>query len=156
MQLAGLVLAASLATAGCVQYQPGSFHSPRVEFAAERRTIGCLDVALSLEYDARVRGPVLGYALGNRCDRAVAVDLAAVRVRGVTTEGRVVSLPPYDPGAELRPLWLEVRSATREVIEYVPPDGAAVARVCVDASAVDGGVIRGAVREACFERGGGG
>ncbi|HVK75473.1 MAG TPA: hypothetical protein VM734_19220 [Kofleriaceae bacterium] len=128
--------------AGCFSnYQPGSFATGGVPFAGERATIGCLEVAVSASRDPVARGPVVSYEFGNRCDRAIPVDLGAVRVTGRTAAGEEVAMSAFDPHRELRAAPLDARRAGRERIEYrVARDfsGGAV-QVCLDLGGITSG-----------------
>jgi hypothetical protein len=125
--------------AGCA-YTPGSFDHPFQSFPGSRVTLDCLDVAVELARDPQAAAPVLGYTIGNRCDRAARVDLSSIAVRGTTREGRRTRLVPFDPDRELRPLWLEARSFAREQIEYRDPAGDPLEHgVCADVGRMAGG-----------------
>lgn len=147
-----LSFAAALA-AGCA-YQPASFHHPFQDFPGTRLTVGCLDIAVELAREPRADGPVLGYTIGNRCDRVALVDLGAIVVDGTTLAGRPARLVPYDPDRELRPLWLEVRSVAREQIEYREPGGDRLQHgVCAAVGDIAGVSAGGSdPRWLCFER----
>lgn len=123
------------ALVGCA-YQPGSFrtgHGPEAELAGQRATVGCLDVAVArrLDYEASA---VLQYRFGNRCNRAVEVDLQTVAVIGRLEDGREVALAPYDPQLELRPVRLGGRLSGGEAIAYPMPSP--LAQICVDAASI--------------------
>jgi hypothetical protein len=126
----GLALCA-LAACG---YQPGSFAAPHRAFAGTRATVGCFDVAVERRPDLPI-GPVLGYALANRCDRVATVDLAALAVVGRDAAGTEVVLQPYDPHAELRRVALDGRSAGGEALAYRA--AGAMPQVCVDVATLD-------------------
>ena len=141
--LAALAAALAPATlAGCFTYQPGSFQSSRTGFPSHRVTIGCLDVGVATVHDRVVTGPVVEYRFGNRCDHAVPVDLAAVRVTGRTRLGDDVAMVPYDPYRDLRRLPLDGRSSGGEQIAYrtARDFGSDVVQLCVDLTGItDGG-----------------
>lgn len=138
----GIALA-SCALIGCA-YQPGSFaHAPGTT-AGQRVTVGCLDVALDRRADLPI-GPVIEYRFANRCDHPAIVDLAAVAVVGRSAEGSEVTLAPYDPRAELRPVALDGRNAGMEALAY--PAAHPMAEVCVDAAAL---IHQGSPRWLCF------
>lgn len=133
----GAVLAAS--TIGCA-YQPGSFDYARHTFPGQRATVGCLDVAVERRDDLSV-GPVIGYEFANRCNRIAKIDLGEVHVLGRGTDGKLAPLVAYDPNHELRPAWLDGRSANGEALAYVAGEGQAapaVVEVCVDLASVAG------------------
>jgi hypothetical protein len=137
------VVLLSCALIGCA-YQPGSFaHAPK-NFAGQRVTVGCLDLAVDRRADLSI-GPVLEYQFANRCDHATMIDLASVAVTGRTAEGRDVALRPFDPEAELHPVALDGRSAGREALAY--PATGAILEICVDAATL---ARAGAPRWLCF------
>jgi hypothetical protein len=148
--------ALSVLAGGCAQYHAGDFSSLSLAFPGEQRTVGCVDVAASLTEDDQAVGPVVGYSLGNRCSHGAEVDLAAVRVRAVASDGHGVALAPYDPAAELRVATLEVGRVAREVIEYgVPSDAGELVGLCVDVSHLDRAAPSPTPVEACFALRGG-
>jgi hypothetical protein len=116
----------------CYAYQPG---------AISGQTVGCLDIRVDLETDPQAQGPVAAYTIGNRCDAAVVVDLAAVRA---TAGGRVVR--HRDPRGEIGPKVLEARSVAQENIEYTAHAGD---RLCLDLSRVDR-ASRGPAQQVCL------
>jgi hypothetical protein len=145
------LVVAALGVAGC-GYRAGSFHGPRGEFAGDRVTVGCLDVAVAPFHDAAAEGTAIVYEFGNRCDRPARVDLGAVSVHGRTADGRDVTLEPFDPLGELRVARLEARRTGREVIEYAAPAADALLLVCADVGTLDGGA--GTSQEICVTAGG--
>jgi hypothetical protein len=143
-----VMLAALLLAGGC-GYSSGSFQGPTGRFAGEHVTVGCLDVGVSATSDAAAQGPVIAYQFGNRCDRPARVDLAAVVVRGRTSDGAELELAAYDPVGELRPATIEARMTGREVIEYHAVGTHPVTMVCVDLDRLDG--VGDQRREVCLE-----
>jgi hypothetical protein len=141
----------SIAIAWCASacaYQPGSFHGrrPRLDFAGERATVGCLDIAVAGRWKAAdVRGQVVEIDFGNRCDRPVVVDFTSLRAVGRDDGGREQALAVYDPAGEIRPLDLEARTVGREVLELRPAALAAPASpgrlrsACLDLGRLRGG-----------------
>jgi hypothetical protein len=127
--LAGCALV-GCALMGCA-YQPGSFSSPQQTFAGQRATVGCVDVAVERRADLAF-GPVLAFAFANRCDHPAIIDLGAVAVVGRNPEGTEVTLRPYDPRGELRPIALDGRNVGAEALVY--PAGRAMPQLCVDAA----------------------
>lgn len=127
--------------AGCQSYQPGSFSHARDARTSARATVGCLDVAVERYWDAAAVGPTARVAVANRCDRAVEVDLGAIRASGRTSGGARVAHAAYDPRAEIRPALLDGRSVAAEVIEYRPVAGdvRGLDGLCLDVSAIAGG-----------------
>jgi len=112
-------------------YSPGSFSSYTSSFPGTRATVGCLDVSASLTKTER--GPVATYTVGNRCDSVAVVDFSAIRARS-----NELSLAPFDPRGELRPLRIEPRSVISERIEYPRPASAAISGVCLDVGGLNG------------------
>lgn len=129
---------------GCA-YKPGSFTHTRHAFVGQRTTVGCLDLAIERRPDLPTGGTVLAYEFGNRCDRATTIDLAQARVEGRTFGGETLTLAPYDPAAEIRPLLLDARSAGGEAIAY--PARESLAEVCIDAASI---ARTGVPRWLCF------
>ena len=129
---------ASLGLVAACGYRGGSFRGPEGPFAGERAEVGCLDVAVASHPDVDASGPVLAYEFGNRCDHPATVDLAAVRVRARTVDGREIELAPYDPLGELRVARLEARKTGREVIEYRAGVAGQIALACAELSGLDG------------------
>jgi len=129
--------------AGCA-YRSGSFAAWGHDFAGQRATLGCLDLAIDRRPDGPI-GAVLAYDLANRCDHAIRIDLGAVAVVGRTSAGNV-QLVPFDPYRELRPRWLDGRAVGRETIEYRADEPIAARDLCVDA----GGLVAAAPYWQCF------
>lgn len=96
-------------------------------------TVGCLDVAIHRRADGAL-GPVLGFQFANRCDHPVLVDFAAMAVTGRDAHGEAVSLPPYDPHREVRPVMLDGRKVGDEALLYVADH--TLPEVCIDAAAL--------------------
>ena len=117
---------------GCA-YHEGSFAYPEHAFAGQRTTIGCLDLSVDRRHDAEGVA-VLVYDFGNRCDRAVTVDLAYATVTARTDAGDQIELKPFDPHGEIRPLKLEGHAAGGETIAY--QTDAHLAQVCVDLATI--------------------
>jgi hypothetical protein len=120
------------ALSGCA-YQPGSFAHAPLDFAGQRVTVGCLDIAVDRRADVAI-GPVLGYQFANRCDRATLVDLGAARVIGRSPQGADAVLRPYDPRGEIHPVALDGRSVGAEALAY--PSDRPQPEVCADAAAL--------------------
>ena len=98
-----------IAITGCA-YQPSSFRFQGERFAGDHVRVGCLDLAIARRPDLD-GAAVLAYRFGNRCGDAATIDLARVRVRGITEGGEEVALAPFDPKSELEPLRLDGRWA---------------------------------------------
>jgi hypothetical protein len=142
LSVLGAALAGSAALAGCAAYQPNSFSDgprPVDAFAGQHATVGCLDVAVARRPDY---GPsaVLQYQFGNRCNRAVTVDLQRLTVVGRHADGSETTLAPYDPEQELHPALLAGRLSGREALAY--PSQRAVSQICVDVSTIVSGAAR--------------
>lgn len=149
--LAHTVVLFALAVAACGGYRPGSFADPRGGFAGQRRTVGCLDVAVAPGRAPAARGAAVEVTFANRCDAPVRVDLAAIAATGLTSDGRPARLALHDPRGAVRDAWLEARVVARETLEYAPPDGspAALARLCLDLGPIDAGAPAAAPAEVC-------
>jgi hypothetical protein len=117
---------------GCA-YRPGSFTYATQDFAGQRVTAGCLDIAVDRRADLAI-GPVLDFQFANRCDHAAVVDLGAVAVIGRGPFGAEVALRPFDPRAELHPAALDGRSAGSEALAY--PSARPMPQICADAAAL--------------------
>jgi hypothetical protein len=126
--------------------------------AAAARRVGCLDVRMALACNAAVSPdfPLVAFTLGNRCNAAVPVDFARLRVTGRTDgpEGAAdVMLSPFDPAREIHPGVLGLRAMAREVLEYDASPREATGRVtevCIDLSRLSNGGVQGA--PACLTR----
>jgi hypothetical protein len=138
----------SLAALVACAYRPGSFSAWGHEFAGQRATLGCLDVAIERRTDS-VTGSVLAYDLANRCDHALVVNLHDVSVVAKTTDGEVAMIP-YDPEHELRAKALDGRSVGAETIEYRLERDAQLLAVCVDTASL---IVRATPRWECFGSG---
>lgn len=133
-------LIAVAAAAGCGGYHAGSFAGVTGEFTGERRTVGCLDLAVAPVDDAAAEGPVAAITFANRCEAAVVVDLPSIRATGRGLDGREVAMGVFDPDREIRAGLLEARTVGRELIEFQPLDGdPAPYDVCLDVSRIDAG-----------------
>jgi len=125
-----MTIALACALIGCA-YQPGSFaHAPK-DFAGQRVTVGCLDLAVDRRADLSI-GPVLAYHFANRCDHPAMIDLASVAVVGRSADGRDLALRPFDPQAELHPVALDGRNVGGEAVAY--PAARPILELCVDAA----------------------
>lgn len=133
------VLGASVIVCGCQGYRTGSFHDGFIDFAGERRTVGCLDVAVAPLRDAKIQGPAAQIAFGNRCDAATPIDLPAVEVVAHYDDGASVVLEPHDPDGEIRLGMLDGRSSGVENVEYVLPRGfgGQPVEICFDLTELD-------------------
>lgn len=131
----GVWLAATFV--GCA-YHAGSFGAWGHDFAGERLTLGCLDLAVDRRPDGPL-GAIVAYDLGNRCDHAIRVDFSAASVIGRTGSGDE-NLAPYDPKHELHARWLDGRAVARETVEYRSSEPLAARDVCVDAGGLVGTV----------------
>ena len=121
------------ATASACAYEPSSFHYPLLgELAGARATTGCLDVAVARVTSVEAEGPVVSIAFGNRCDRAVVVDVTRLRFTGRDEAGRDWPLRLVDPRSEIRPYPMEARVAGRELLELRGGPPVAPREVCVD------------------------
>lgn len=129
---AATVLVVACAT-GCA-YKAGSFSHPRAEFAGQKVSVGCLDLAVERRPDLPTGGTVLAYSFGNRCDRPATIDLSIARVEGRTFTGASVQLAPYDPEGEIHAMPLDGRAAGAEAVAY--PSNDRLAEVCVDAASI--------------------
>jgi hypothetical protein len=132
------ILIGLAASACCQGYRARSFESISLSFEGERRTIGCIDVAVAGREVPAAEGPVAQLTFGNGCDAAVLLDLASIQAIGVLADGRRVPLALRDPDAQVVPARIEARNAAREAFEYVPPEpGATLAALCLDLSRID-------------------
>ena len=123
------------ATAGC-SYRAGSFSALGHDFAGQRVSLGCIDLAVARRPDGPL-GAVLAYDIGNRCDTPVWLDLASPPVIG-QVDNADIDLVAYDPRAELRRLPLDGRALATETIEYRARVAVPFDDVCVDAGRIVG------------------
>jgi hypothetical protein len=123
----------SVALAACA-YRPGSFSHFSQDFPGQRTTVGCIDLSVERRPDLTGGGTVLAYEFGNRCDHPAAVDFTQVNVVARTYEGSDVTLHPFDPEWQIKPLELDGRATGREAIAYPYDDR--LAEVCVDAASL--------------------
>jgi hypothetical protein len=115
--------------------------------AAAALRVGCLDIRMALACNAAVSPdfPLVAFTLGNRCNAAVPVDFARLRVTGRMdgAEGAAdVMLSPFDPAREIHPGVLGSRAMTREVLEYDASPREATGRiteVCIDVGRLTSG-----------------
>ena len=159
-----VVLSLALACGPVLPYRPGYLLAePLVQpgkppGAAAARRVGCLDVRMALACNAAVSPdfPLVAFTLGNRCDGAVPVDFARVRVTGRMGEaegGADVTLSAFDPAREIHPAILGSRGMAREVFEYdaSPRDATRrVTEVCIDVGGLSNGGEQGP--PACLTR----
>ncbi len=126
--------------------------------AAAARQVGCLDVRMALACNAAVSPdfPLVAFTLGNRCDVAVPVDFARLRVTGRMdgAEGPADEmLSAFDPTREIHPGVLGSRAMAKEVLEYDASPREATRRiteVCIDVGGLSSGGDQGA--PACLTR----
>jgi hypothetical protein len=126
--------------------------------AAAARRVGCLDVRMALACNAAVSPdfPLVAFTLGNRCNAAVPVDFARLRVTGRMdgAEGTAdVMLSPFDPAREIHPGVLGSRAMASEVLEYdASPREASgkITELCIDVGGLTNGGDQGA--PACLTR----
>ena len=112
----------------CSAYHPGTL-APGPGGAVG--AAGCVDVAITPRPELDAIGRVVEIAVGNGCDRAVEVDLGAVRAPGYAA---------FDPRGEIRPAVLDARTTAVEIIEFRPVAGLAPS-TCFDVSAVAGTAV---------------
>lgn len=131
----------ALGLTGCATYSPGAFATRGENFTGQLLTVGCLDLGIVGTRDAVAPGPVVEYQFGNRCDRAVPLDLRAVTAVGRTSSGQQVALVPFDPYGEITPKRLEARTAGKERLEYrnARDLGIDIVEVCVEVGAITTG-----------------
>lgn len=121
------------------RYEPGAL----VERARTQRgqaiTVGCLDVAITPQTDRHVAAehPVIRVAFGNRCDRAVPVDLTRLTAEGVYEAARV-PLRVVDPRREVHPSMIDAHVEAVETFELAPmmPRTPGPSSVCVDVASI--------------------
>ena len=124
------------AIAGC-SYRAGSFSALGHDFAGERVSLGCVDLAVARRPDGPL-GAILAYDIGNRCDTPVWLDLASPAVIG-RVDNADIELAAYDPRAELRRLPLDGRALATETIEYRARVAVPFDDICVDTGRIVGG-----------------
>jgi hypothetical protein len=136
MRRAGAVGILLLSACG---YQAGSL---RPSAAGRVALVQCLDVRVEPLADAGATGPAFTYTFGNRCDRAVRVDLAAIEAVGRFADGRHATLAAYDPEHVIHAGLLDPRRSGSESIEYQDPGDPAArpVEVCLTLGGITGGV----------------
>src|SRR3989442_11745414 len=85
-------------------YSAGSLRDVGGSWPGVRATQGCVDIAVARGDRDDASGPVVRYAIGNRCESRVDVDLATAHVVARDPSGRDIELAPVDPRGELRRL----------------------------------------------------
>jgi hypothetical protein len=141
------ILVATFSLGACVpsSYTAGALTDPPpgtdIAYANARRVSECLDLAAWTIEESPRSEVALQVDTGNRCDRAVDVDLARLNVTAACA-GRAVALAPIDPDdpPPLRRL-APYRSSSANVV-FEAPRCAGRQRVCVDVSYVAGGASR--------------
>ncbi len=102
-----------------------------MNFEGTRLSHGCLDIALraqeSLEGD-----PTIDVSLGNRCHRALNIDLGKLRIRGLFDGEAPQQLSLFDPNNEIRSALLGGNAAAEERLEVAGAHGAYELCVSVD------------------------
>lgn len=131
-----IVIAAALAGCGGPEYGPRASLGVQPEAI---RTLGCLDVGLSLAPDRRIPNDqlLLSLRVGNRCQRPEAFDAGAMRIVAQTTEGDQVPLGLVDPRGEVGPRHLDASILASESIALageIPADR--LVEICFDLRAV--------------------
>lgn len=133
------LLVSCTALSSCA-YRAGSYENGSGVFPGTRTTAGCLDLAIAVVPHASKLGPVLQFSFGNRCTRAIPLDLTALRVVARDDTGFERPLVAYDPRRELKPLELEAALSARELIEFRDPYGPyfsnAGTTICIDVGGV--------------------
>lgn len=124
-----------VATAGC-SYRAGSFAALGHDFAGQRLSLGCIDLAVARRPDGPL-GAILAYDVGNRCDTPVWLDLASLPVVG-HTDNAAIELAAYDPRGELRRLPIDGRALASETIEYRALLAVPFEDICLDAGRIVG------------------
>jgi len=106
------------------------------------RLPACLDVSIQRITDPAATGPVLAFAIANRCEHRVPVDFARMAVEGRDAAGASIAVAAQDPRHEIRPGTLVARFAISENIEFraaSDADDARLAQLCVDPAPLEGG-----------------
>jgi hypothetical protein len=122
---------------GCFHYEPGSFGGDRA-WPGRHIALACLDLAVQVGRDETVTGPVVAYALGNRCDHDVEVDLGSARVVARDAVGRDLQLSAFDPRHEIRALPLPALFTGEAHIEYNGDFAEKLlVQICIDIGGID-------------------
>lgn len=126
------VFLAILAVGCAAPYVPGSILGSDGEFSNTRRA-GCIDIAAGTKASHEVGsdGVLVWVELGNRCDRAVPIDITRLRVAAHGDNHVSFPLAAFNPRAEIHPAQVAAHASGVERIEfyYVPADAT---RVCID------------------------
>jgi hypothetical protein len=108
-----------------------------------RRVGACLDVRASIVDDPAIPDGwrEVYVEVGNRCRRAVYVDLRHVRVTETLATGQARELVLYDPEAQVSGAVLDGNARGREWLAFapLPADGADVSSLCIDVARVTAG-----------------
>jgi hypothetical protein len=133
-----------VAALGCgAGYEPGSLWRHGTA-EVPHATVGCLDLALRIGYQRCPAGtdesncprqPVAEVMFGNRCDREVEVDLAAIRFE---TRPDRQALTIYDPESVVEPGVLDGRASAHERFELRGASGRQT-QVCANLGGVTPG-----------------
>jgi hypothetical protein len=110
-------------------------------------TLGCLDVAMSLE--GRGAGTALEWRMGNRCDRSVELDTSSLVVTTLAPDRYETLVALLDPKTDVGPRDLEPRRAAVDRIGLLLPADAQ--RVCVSYFNVSPGASARERPPACFD-----
>jgi hypothetical protein len=123
-------------------YTPGALTDPPpgldLAYANARRVSDCLDLAawtIPASEGGASHGVELQIDTGNRCDRAVDLDLRQVMVTG-SCGGAAVALWPADPEDAPPPRRIAPHRTTSARLLFETPVCPGATRVCVDVSAV--------------------
>lgn len=142
--------------AGCSPgYQPGNLIAPNAIGDGQGVTVDCLDIAVDLGSDPKVREdhPVVEISFANRCEVPVKVDLTRMKVTARYPDGTLHELTPYDPWSSIRPGVLDPLMVGQEAIEYRPRDDEAASpiAVCVEVATLGGKEGQGGGKPLCFD-----
>jgi hypothetical protein len=105
-----------------------------IAYANARRVSECLDLAAWMEGSPHSE-VTLQVDTGNRCDHAVEVELARLRVTA-TCGGSALPLSPNDPEDAPPPRRLAPHRLRSATLVYLAPRCTSSRRVCIDVSAV--------------------
>lgn len=107
--------------------------SPSSSDTTSRTEVGCVEVGIERRGD-REMAPVVRYAVENRCERPISVDLAWASVIGRTAEGTEMALVPHGKATTATTATIVPSGVHHATISYASP--ASIGQLCVDVASI--------------------